>query len=322
MVWGSSETWRSFEGRKNSRAWKQREALNLLTGWETAGVGGPNETRGVSLESFLDRQNTPVFAKYILSLGQLGASEAIWQEWLISRDRVVGAPKGTGARDKGMAKAEFSAANTRKNANLEPVDPRTAPNNAGSPEQLLFHFLQALIAAQDAWRSWQLINEVKTHNPALLSPRIWYSLLGFYHHSHSLPSFIFHPHHRASTLTEIVANTLQAGGGAASIHELTQTAMRYWNEWNTRLGHRSGGGMEGWRRVWTLWAECAGRVVGKREAEWVRDVERVLGVDWIAMPGGGGVHVRRSDDAWEPPGTSPSGSKPGRSSVSDQKADY
>ncbi|KAH0551137.1 hypothetical protein GP486_007522, partial [Trichoglossum hirsutum] len=124
VVWGGLEAWKTFEGLRSSMAWRRKEALSLLTGWETAGVGGPNETRDISLESFLDRRNTPMFAEYLMSLGRLGASEAIWQEWLISRERVlVLQPDDTGAA----------------NANTDGDD----------AEQRLQHFLRALAAAND-----------------------------------------------------------------------------------------------------------------------------------------------------------------------------
>ncbi|KAI9859799.1 MAG: hypothetical protein M1813_006516 [Trichoglossum hirsutum] len=291
VVWGGSEAWKTFEGLRSSTTWKRKEALNLLTGWETAGVAGPNETRDVSLESFLDRRNTPMLAKYVLSLGQLGASEAIWQEWLISRDRVLDVLRDTEAQDNGVVHVGVDAANTGENAELEPVDLHMAPSDA---EQLLFHFLQALVAARDVWRSWQLVEEVQRHNPALLSSRIWTSLLGHCHPSYQPPGHIFRPNRGASILTEIVSNSLQTSSGTASIHELARTAIGYREEWNVSCE------LAGWREIWALWAECAVEVVRRGHAECVLDVERVLGVDWVTTPDGHGTHVRKSDDVETP----------------------
>ncbi|KAI9766479.1 MAG: hypothetical protein M1839_004900 [Geoglossum umbratile] len=289
-VWGrSGDVWKNFRAWECSGARKRREALNILTGWETAGVASPNETRDVSFETFLDRQSVPMFAEYVLSLGRLGASEAIWQEWLISRDYVLGIPGGTNARGNRPAEAEVNAMNASMKASFDWVGTRVALGVARSPEELLYHFLQALMAARDIWRSWQLIGEVRKHNPVLLSSRIWASLLGYYHPYH-YPQGNISPTHRDYILAEIVRNSINAGGDITSIRGLAEAATAYWGKWNARLGRRM---MPGWREKWAIWANCTTEVVQRDQADHIADVERALGVEWVTTETGDGVHVRK-----------------------------
>ncbi|KAI9767875.1 MAG: hypothetical protein M1840_005368 [Geoglossum simile] len=282
----STDAWKNFQAWECSGARKRREALNVLTGWETAGIGSRNETRDISFETFLDRQSTPMFAEYILSLGRLGASEAIWQEWVISRDYVLADSTGTNAQANGPARAKVDAIDRSKR-----VGPCAAPNVISSPEELLYHFFRALTAAKDIWRSWQLIGEVRKYNPALLSPRIWASLLGYCHPYYYPRGHIF-TIHRSSILSEIIQNSIRAGGGTTSIRRLAEAASLYWGRWNAQLG---GHGTRGWREKWTVWANRTAEVVQRDEVDYVADVERALGVEWVTTEaGGGGTHIRKT----------------------------
>ncbi|KAI9846392.1 MAG: hypothetical protein M1837_003983 [Sclerophora amabilis] len=64
-------------------AWQRRDALRLLTGWKSTGIGGPGEEREVSLASFVERDYSKLVLDYVKALSRLGACEAIWQEWLV-----------------------------------------------------------------------------------------------------------------------------------------------------------------------------------------------------------------------------------------------
>jgi hypothetical protein len=280
----STDAWKNFEAWGCSGARRRRETLNILTGWETAGISGPNENREISFETFLDRRNMPMFAEYILSLGRLGASEAIWQEWLISRDYVFGDPVGTDARTDGLVEVDIDAMNRSKR-----VGPSVTLNAISSSEELLYHFFQALMAAKDIWRSWQLIGEVREYNPALLSPRIWASLLGYYHPYYYPQGHIFTAQ-RNSILAEIVRNSIRAGGGITSIRRVAEAASRYWGRWNSHLG---GCGRPGWREKWAVWANHTVEVVQRNEVDHVADVERALGVEWVTTEAGDGIHIRK-----------------------------
>ncbi|KAI9669556.1 MAG: hypothetical protein M1817_004599 [Caeruleum heppii] len=66
-------------------AWQKRDALELLTGWRTAGIGGDREERSPSLAFLLSRDEPGMVELYLEALKKLGGAEAIWADWLEMR---------------------------------------------------------------------------------------------------------------------------------------------------------------------------------------------------------------------------------------------
>jgi len=60
--------------------WRRRDVLSLMTGWESGGVQEVGEKRKACFGTIL-REDPEMYTKYLLALGALGASEAIWHEW-------------------------------------------------------------------------------------------------------------------------------------------------------------------------------------------------------------------------------------------------
>ncbi|KAI9754987.1 MAG: hypothetical protein M4579_004461 [Chaenotheca gracillima] len=111
-------------------AWQRRDALRLLTGWDSTGVGGPGEEQQICLAFFVQRAYPILIVDYVRALSLLGACEAIWQEWQ--------AYVGSGQADRSKVDREVPGS----------VDMRDALNPG-----LVSAFKQALLQSGDAPRA-------------------------------------------------------------------------------------------------------------------------------------------------------------------------
>lgn len=68
------------KSRGTETGWKPVDALRIITGWENGGVPGQDEVRKPSF-ALCTKDSLMMWSSYIMSLGKLGASEALWHEY-------------------------------------------------------------------------------------------------------------------------------------------------------------------------------------------------------------------------------------------------